>query len=360
MTRNINSDDLRNLPTFHDLSKLEHRMMRLHASLAEKTQTSESRYSGDFEQVESEYKYIYVDYLSNLLINLIKYENAPDTLDTRFLEFNLRSFGYCRIGGTDKNNIFVLKSDKEPARAEYTDLGFLTDTAEIENPYSTAEADKLKLITHINYQNLDKGYLNISNKYSYLTSGQFTTFTDFQIIERVAKTLANIKATEVFNENQMKVPYIVFSKNKNLTGINTWSQIAQGVPVVQIDADQVDNINDIIQVANLTPPNFLPQLKDAWNNEIDELLTILGINNVGVDKKERLVASEADSNSQLIEASGNIYLEARNRQLKLINEVFGTNIKAVFNQDSYNKLVSLKQSENKPNNEKDEKERGGE
>ena len=155
----------------------------------------------------------------------------------------------------------------------------------------------------------------------------------------------------------MKVPYIVFSKNKNLTGINTWSQIAQGVPVVQIDADQVDNINDIIQVANLTPPNFLPQLKDAWNNEIDELLTILGINNVGVDKKERLVASEADSNSQLIEASGNIYLEARNRQLKLINEVFGTNIKAVFNQDSYNKLVSLKQSENKPNDEKDEKER---
>ena len=44
---------------------------------------------------------------------------------------------------------------------------------------------------------------------------------------------------------------------------------------------------------------------------------------------------------QLIEASGNIYLDARNNQFELLNEVFGTNIKAVFNQDAYNQLVSL-------------------
>ena len=55
---------------------------------------------------------------------------------------------------------------------------------------------------------------------------------------------------------------------------------------------------------------------------IRELLTMLGINNVGVDKKERLVSNEANSNSQLIEASGNIYLDARNNELALINKVF--------------------------------------
>ena len=74
---------------------------------------------------------------------------------------------------------------------------------------------------------------------------------------------------------------------------------------------------------------------------MSEMLTMLGINNVGVDKKERLLANEVDANSQLIEASGNIYLDARNNQLQMLNYVLGTNIKAKFNQDAYNALVSL-------------------
>lgn len=364
MARNINSDDLRNIPTYSDLSALEKRLMRNVPLSGNKTDTSTARYGGNFEIVEREYYNIYFDYLVNLIINLIKYDNAPLTLDGRFLEYNLRSFGFCRVGGTDKDNIFVLKSNKHPEEVDTNQLGFLTDEPTIKNPFSTSEKfEKLPLITRTNFNELENGYLTISNKFSYFTIGTVGVFTDFKLIDRVAMTLAKIKATEIFNMNQMKIPYIVFTKNKNLTGINIWEQINQGVPVIQIDGDEMKNVNEFVQTANLNVPDFLPTLKDAWNNEIDELLTMLGINNVGVDKKERLVANEANSNSQLIEASGNIYLEARNRQLELINEVFGTKITAEFNQQSYQQLVNLKENdptsgkvETKKDEEGDEKE----
>lgn len=60
-------------------------------------------------------------------------------------------------------------------------------------------------------------------------------------------------------------------------------------------------------------------------------------------KKERLVATEAAANAQLTEASANIYLEARQEQMDLINEMLGTEIKVSFNQDSYKKLVELQE-----------------
>ena len=101
------------------------------------------------------------------------------------------------------------------------------------------------------------------------------------------------------------------------------------------------DISNIVQVTDFNIHDYLQSLKDAWNNEIDELLTMIGVSTVGVEKKERLVASEAVANAQLTEASANVYLQARNQQLELLNAVLGTEIKATFNQQAYEKLVKL-------------------
>ena len=119
-----------------------------------------------------------------------------------------------------------------------------------------------------------------------------------------------------------------------------------GTPCIELDGDMT-SINDVMQVANLQTPNYLPTLKDAFNNEFDEFLTMVGINTTGIDKKERLVANEANANAQLTEASANIYLTARNKQFELINKVVGTNIKAVLNQESVENLLKLKDDTNK-------------
>lgn len=314
------------------------------------TDTTEGRYGTNFELVENQYLNIYRDYLHNLLVNLITYEGAPITLDVHYIEFVLRTFGYCRIGAFDKDNVFVLQADGRKANTnpQVGAFGFLQDALDYKVPNPRQEGHTLYQLMRGSLDEIkaqlahsDEGcYLVLSNKYNYFYGGMGSTFVDDALIERVAKTLAKIKATAVFNMEQMKVPFVGFSTNKNLTSKNLWANINQGMPFVEVDSD-VDDINRVVQVMNLQIPNFLPQLKDAWNNEMSEMLTMLGINNVGVDKKERLLANEVDANSQLIEASGNIYLDARNNQLQMLNYVLGTNIKAKFNQDAYNALVSL-------------------
>ena len=50
------------------------------------------------------------------------------------------------------------------------------------------------------------------------------------------------------------------------------------------------------------------------------------MNNCPIDKKERLVTGEVDSNDQQVEVNAEIMLEARKRACDKINEMFGLNV----------------------------------
>ena len=72
---------------------------------------------------------------------------------------------------------------------------------------------------------------------------------------------------------------------------------------------------------------FLGQeLMDYKHSVEAELLTFLGINNPAVDKKERLITDEANSNNQLIQSFAEMQLEARRRACDEINAMFGLEI----------------------------------
>lgn len=320
---------------------------------AHKSDTMESPYGDNYLTIETEYYQIYSAYLYNLLINLITYENAPVTLNQRLLEYCLRQYGYAQIGFTDPEHIFVLGD----ADREYglTELGFLTSNVKVANPFSTmAEDSELPLVTHLNADTTKVGYVPLSNKFNYFIGGGIGTITDFQVCDRVSKSLAKIKAGQMRNIDLMKQQWIGFTSNKNLTSINVGQKLARGENFIQIDSDLGD-LSNVVDLTNFQIQNFLPDLKDQWNNELSELLTMLGINTVGIDKKERLVAAEADANSQLTEASANIYLDARQEQLDVINTALGTNLTATFNQDAYQALVQLSMQDGYDQAEQDDK-----
>lgn len=64
------------------------------------------------------------------------------------------------------------------------------------------------------------------------------------------------------------------------------------------------------------------ELMDFSHSVENKLLTFLGINNCPVDKKERLVTDEAESNDQLIETNAAVMLEARQRACEAINKMW--------------------------------------
>lgn len=326
------------------LDKVERRLYKIHRNEGRKD-TDENLYGDNFATMEQDYYNIYVDYFTNLVLNLITYENAPDTLDERFLEFNLRYYGYARVGGVDKDNVFVLGQNQN---GEYglNALGSLIDQSTIPNPFAVDDrTQELPYLTRMNYQDKNDGYVTICNKYNYYMAGLMTTFTDMQLVDRVSKSLAKIKASEMRNIDLMKQQFIGLTKNKNLTANQVFQQIQEGKSFIGVDSDLGD-ITSILDVTDFNIQDYLPSLKTAWNNEVSELLTMLGIDTVGVDKKERLVAMEAAANAQLTEASANVYLQARNQQLEILNHVLGTKIEATFNQQAFQQLVKLQDAQN--------------
>lgn len=326
-------------------AEIERRIYKRHRNMIKKTQSQETLYGGNWDKIQNDYYSIYIDYFQNLLLNLITYKNGDDelpiTFDTRFLEYCLRTYGYARVGG-DSNNIFVLNPGVNSLDPVTGAFGNLIDNEDIK---IDALNTKLKQITRTNVLEKTDGYVTLTNKYNWYFGGLSTTFTDNQLIERVAKTLALIKATQVRNIEQFKTPYVGYSKNKNLTVKNILTDVMAGMPLIELD-EEVADLNSIFNIANLNVTDHLASLKDQFNNEMNELLTILGINVSGIDKKERLLKNEVNANSQLIEASGNIYLDARNNPLELLNKATGFNLKAVFNQESVNELVKLQDSVN--------------
>lgn len=326
------------------IDKVERRLYKLYRNAGHKD-TDENLYGDNFATMEQDYYNIYVDYFTNLVLNLITYENAPDTLDERFLEFNLRYYGYVRVGGVDKDNVFVLGQNQN---GEYglNALGSLIDQSTIPNPFAVDDGtQELPYLTRMNYQDKNDGYVTICNKYNYYMAGLMTTFTDMQLVDRVSKSLAKIKASEMRNIDLMKQQFIGLTKNKNLTANQVFQQIQEGKSFIGVDSDLGD-ITSILDVTDFNIQDYLPSLKTAWNNEVSELLTMLGIDTVGVDKKERLVAQEAAANAQLTEASANVYLQARNQQLEILNNVLGTKIEATFNQQAFQQLVKLQDAQN--------------
>lgn len=303
----------------------EHRLFRDNAKGKQK---QDGLLGSNFQGTYQEYYRIYRDWLYNLLLNVIKYENVPETFNPQALEYMLRTYGYAVVAASDADSIFVsgFTGDNVGTNTFGNVIGQFDDTN-----ITALLGDEPTQLTRVNVGKVSGPvYIGLANKFSYFVGGSSTA--DLDLIDRAAQTMAEIKANEILNMRQMKTPFFGFTKNKNLTNLNVWRKIAAGEPFIQIDSE-IDDISDVISTIPLNVPSYLSQFKDQWDNELNELLSQLGINNLTSDKKERLVVDEVNANNQLISISLQIYLDARNNQLALLNKQLGTNIKAVPNEE---------------------------
>lgn len=295
----------------------------------------------DFSDIYDQYYNIYTDYLNNLLINLISYKGAPKTLSQQGLEYMLRTFGYANLTAVDAKNIYVqgIGYDNPGVNIPLGSLIGGFGVAKSSDSYITKilQEKEPQVVTRLNMKEIKPPvYITISNKFSFYTGQQAS---DVNLVERTASTLAEIKASIIANIRQQKTPFVGFTKDGNLTSKVVWQELQSGKPFIQIDSSQFDDdIRKVITTMPVQTPNLAPTLQDSWNSAMSEFLTFVGINTSPVDKKERLVASEADANDEQITNSMRVYLNARNQQLDLLNGVLGTSIKAVLNQGAAEQL----------------------
>lgn len=101
------------------------------------------------------------------------------------------------------------------------------------------------------------------------------------------------------------------------------------------DAQAIKNVLESGQGSYII--DKLYQYKQSLENE---LLTFLGINNVPIEKKERLITDEAQSNDQLINDSSDCFLDSLKAYCDEISDILGYNISVEANSSpSSNKVM---------------------
>lgn len=250
----------------------------------------------------------YYNRLTELSVSMFEWKNLPDTVDPRFLELVL--FG---------DGMAVFFKDEV--------LGFLATRVMIGGSWNIYEIPNKRRAYAVNgYTNSD---LNQDN--SVMIFNNFLHTNSVLDVELFAKRLYNLDRIIDVNVNAQKTPIIVRANEKQrLTLKNLYMKYEGNEPFIFGDESLDLNSLEILKTDAPYVADDLYTLKtQIWN----EALTYLGISNINVQKKERMITDEVTRNQGGTIASRYSRLEMRRQACKQINDMFGLNIQCDYRED---------------------------
>lgn len=249
----------------------------------------------------------YYNRLVELSISMFEWKNLPDSVDPRFLELCLF---------VDGQAIFFY--DEE--------LGYLTLQNAMNggfNVYRIPVNRRAYAVNGYNRELNEKNSVIIFNNYLH-TNSQLDAVM-------FAKRLYNLDRAIDVNANAMKTPIIIkCDETQRLTMLNLYKQYDGNEPYIFGDKSINTNAVQVLKTDAPYVADKLYQLKtQIWN----EALTYLGISNINVQKKERLITDEVTRNQGGTIASRYSRLNARRDACKQINDMFGLDIWCDYRED---------------------------
>ena len=287
------------------------------------TQFGESAYMNNRTYMQ------YYNRLTELAISMFEWKNLPKTVDQRFLEMCLFSDGMCvffedevlgylglkcMIGG--RLNVYQIPTD----RKAYATNGYQKE-------------------------------LNGTN--SVIIFNNYLHTNSMLDVEMFSKRLYNLDRAIDVNANAQKTPVLIqCDETQRLTMKNLYKQYEGNEPFIFGSKGLDANGLKVLQTGAPYVADKLYELKtQIWN----EALTYLGISNINVVKKERMITDEVTRNQGGTVASRYSRLESRRQACKQINEMFGLNIWVEYRED----FQDIEEQKNE-NEEEEQEYRGGE
>lgn len=134
--------------------------------------------------------------------------------------------------------------------------------------------------------------------------------------------LYEAERTSDVNIKAQKTPVLIVGDDSlKLAMKNLFEKYDGNEPVVYADKKQLtaDTLRALKTDAPFIADKIMEYKKEIWN----EALTYLGINNINVEKRERLVKEEAQANNELVNLNLQNRLLVRKRACEEFNELFG-------------------------------------
>lgn len=250
----------------------------------------------------------YLNRLTELAISMFEWKNLPTTVDARYLELHLFETG-CMVYFKDEV------------------IGDLCLDCIVQGRLNVYGNPLLRRAYsgYNNYQKLLKYNNSVIIWNNYLHGNSILD------VEMFARRLYNIDRIIDVNANAQKTPVLLQGTEKQrLTLLNLYKEYDGNAPF--IFGDKNLDINSLKAFSTNAPYvcDKLYQLKtQIWN----EALTYLGISNINIQKKERLITDEVTRNQGGTIASRYSRLESRRQAVEKINDMFGTNIEVNYRED---------------------------
>ena len=260
----------------------------------------------------------YMDYLARfrrIALSMFEWVNLPKSMNARYLELCLYYNGKCALL-KDKRYGFI---NTKCAGTGYINIYGLPTKL---NCYSYDFNSMRTLYTGLNPMLTEKQREARENYECILVQNNWEALPTASSMELFAYRLYEAQRTCDTNIIAQKTPVLLLADEKQrLTLENLYQQYNGNQPFIFGDKEQLGM--DTLKAINTTAPFVADKIteykKEIWN----EALTFLGVNNIMLEKKERLVSDEANSNNELINLNLQSFLAPRQQACKEFNEKFG-------------------------------------
>lgn len=250
----------------------------------------------------------YYNRLTELGISMFEWKGLPDSIDPRFLELTLFSDGMA---------VFF----KDDVMGKYLALQTM-----VSGKLNVYRIPKIRTAYAANGYNMK---LDESN--SVIIFNNMLHTNCLSDIELFAYKLYECDRTMVVNIKAQKTPVMITcDENQRLTMKNLYAQYDGNEPFIFGGKDiDMKKVQAITTGAPYIADKVYETKTQIWN----EAMTYLGISNVSMIKKERMVTDEVSRNMGSTVASRYTRLEMRKQACKQINKMFGLNIDVEYRAD---------------------------
>ena len=249
----------------------------------------------------------YYNRLTELSISMFEWKNLPPTIDPRFMELTLFADGQA-----------VFFKDEV--------LGYLCLQNILGGEFDVYRVPIKRRAYAVNGYQKD-----LTRDDSVIIFNNYLHTNSMLDVRMFAKRLYNLDRAIDVNANAQKTPILIqCDETQRLTMLNVYKQYQGNEPVIFGNKNLDTNGVKVLQTNAPYVCDKLYQLKtQIWN----EALTYLGISNINVQKKERLITDEVTRNQGGTIASRYSRLESRREACKKINDMFGLNIWCDYRED---------------------------
>ena len=260
----------------------------------------------------------YVDYLNRfrrIALSMFEWVNLPKSMDARYLEQCLYYMGQASLL-YDKKYGFI---NTKCAGSGYINIYGLPDRF---NCFSYGFNSMRKLYVGMNPMLTEAQKEQQKNYECILVMNNWDRLPTAGSMELFAWRLYLAQRTCDTNISSQRFPIMVVGDEKQRLMLeNLYSQYDGNQPFIFGNKNQLND--DILKAIKTDAPYVADKISDYKKEIWNEALTYLGIQNMSIQKKERLTENESSENNELVNLNLQSMLAPRLEACRQFNEKFG-------------------------------------